>query len=351
VFGVPAVFRFDGAPAFSSEVMQEFYKLLGVKTLDVSAPDDPTHHAVVEVRNKVMEKVLDVAISKGDIKSPQDLFMYCAAASAVCNLEHVFNGHTVLEFLTGEVPRSHRDTVVVPAKYSAGTPLGSPFVDQLRSILQESHTLVQLLRDDNSRYNAMQRDAKLQQKNSTQFDLRTGDRVSYDGEEYLLLQVYASTPTVPSKATIRRADHDFTRSLVVKYSELRPLTDPHPSHMFSAANVSMNDVEVGDFVFFSVPGSSHVYAGTVSSVLAASQTFVVHEHRQAEALRAKRRFTPLYTNTMTKKYEPKEKPQSHHTPVLRNVPLRHVFTHGQIDKYHIDATMFDTLRSLGVIDE
>ena len=351
LFGVPTIFRCDGAPAFSSEVMHEFYNLLGVKTVDVSAPDDPTHHAVVEVRNKVMEKMLDVAISKGDLKTPQDLSMYCAAASAACNLEHVFNGHTVLEFLTAEIPRSHRDSVIIPAKYSAGTPLGSPFLDQLRSVLQESNTLVQLLRDDNSRYNAMHRDATLHNKNSTQFDLRPGDRVSYEGEQYLLEQTHVSTPTVPAKATIRRAEHDSTRSLIVKYSDLRPLTDPRPSHMFSTTDVAMKDVKVGEFVFFSVPNSAHVFGGIVSSILLASKTFVVHEHRQAEALRAKRRFTPLYTNTTTKRYEPKEKPQSHHTPVLRNVPLHRVFTHGQIDKYHIDANMFDTLRSLGVIDE
>ena len=37
LFGVPACFRMDGAAAFSSEVMQSFYELMGVKHLDVSA--------------------------------------------------------------------------------------------------------------------------------------------------------------------------------------------------------------------------------------------------------------------------------------------------------------------------
>ena len=40
---------------------------------DVSAPDNPTHHAVIERRNQGMEKLLDVAISKGDLNNADDL--------------------------------------------------------------------------------------------------------------------------------------------------------------------------------------------------------------------------------------------------------------------------------------
>ena len=106
MFGVPAIFRCDNDPGFTSSVMKAFAALLGVKAFDFSAPDNPTHHGTVERRNRVMEKLLDVAISKGDLNSSADLHMYCAMATATCNLEHVFNGHTVLEYLTGEVPRT-----------------------------------------------------------------------------------------------------------------------------------------------------------------------------------------------------------------------------------------------------
>ena len=114
IFGVPAIFRVDGAPGFTSDVMREFYKLMGVHHVDVSAPDNPTHHSVVERRNQTMEKMLDVGISKGDINTAQDLRMYCAAATAACNLEYVFDGHTVLEYLTGEVPRTRGSMASVP---------------------------------------------------------------------------------------------------------------------------------------------------------------------------------------------------------------------------------------------
>ena len=68
---------------------------------------------MVERRNQIMEKMVDVAISKGDLNSADDLDMYCASISAasVCNLEHAHNGHTVLGYLTGEITRTYRDLV------------------------------------------------------------------------------------------------------------------------------------------------------------------------------------------------------------------------------------------------
>ena len=97
----------DGDPGFTSAVMTAFSSLLGVQHCDVSAPDNPTHHFTMERHNQVMEKFLDVSLSKGDIKASSDLDMYCAAATAACNLEYLYHGHTVLEYLTGEVSALH----------------------------------------------------------------------------------------------------------------------------------------------------------------------------------------------------------------------------------------------------
>ena len=135
LFGSPAVMRMDNAPAYTSAVMQAFHKLMGVRHVDLSAPDNPTHHAMVERRNQIMEKMLDVAISKGDLNSKADLDMYCASAASVCNLEHTYNGHTVLEYLTGEIPRTHRDLVTPADIPEIPHGLDSKFIDQLRPIL------------------------------------------------------------------------------------------------------------------------------------------------------------------------------------------------------------------------
>ena len=89
-------------------------KIMGVAHADISATDNPTHHAVVEHRNKVIGKMLDVHVaqSKGDLNSVHmhDLNMSCAAA-ATCNLQHTYNGHIVLRHLTGEIPCTQNDLV------------------------------------------------------------------------------------------------------------------------------------------------------------------------------------------------------------------------------------------------
>ena len=60
--------RMDNAPAYTeaSGVMQAYRNPMGVRYVDLSAPDKPTHHshAMVERCNQIMEKMLDVAISK-----------------------------------------------------------------------------------------------------------------------------------------------------------------------------------------------------------------------------------------------------------------------------------------------
>ena len=125
----------DGAPGFTSLVLSAFARIMGVKHLDISAPDNPTHHSVVERRkscNKVMDKILDVAQSKGDLNNADDLEMYCAAATATCNIQHTmtlsYNGHTVLDYLTGEVPRTQNDLVTKQKVNEIISTLDDPFL-------------------------------------------------------------------------------------------------------------------------------------------------------------------------------------------------------------------------------
>lgn len=344
LFGVPAIFRCDGAPAYTSEVMAAFGSIIGVKHVDVSSPDDPTHHSVVERRNRIMEKMIDVAVSKGDLSSAADMDMYCAAATAACNLEYLYKGHTVLEYLTGEIPRTRSNlahcTEQIPDVL--GT-VDSSFLRQLRSLLREQHLLVQFARDDNSRYNALVRDATAGHASTTTFDLRPGDDVSYEGQRYQLLELLASTPTEPTKAHIRAVSHEGDEELTVKFSTLRPLASPRPVHMHTART----DVQIGQFVFFSNDDTPHVHGGTVTGL--SDTTVTVHEHRQAKQV--KRRFTPLYRDSATGKFEVKVKPLKQHTPVSVTLPLTGEVAVGSIDNYHISAPLLDTLKSLGVLEE
>ena len=298
-----------------------------------------------------MEKLLDVGIFKGDIKTVDDLEMYCASAAAMCNLEHVYNGFTVLEALTGEIPRAQRDLVTVPVKYSSGTALDSKFIEQLQSLVTENSEIIALLRDDDARYNQMYRDAAAENKQRTKFDLRVGDQVSHNNETYRILEVILSTSHEAVKARIRHVSSDAAKERIVKYSDLRPLTDPRPVHMHSSANIAMSDVKPGDFVFFSREGKVGVLGGVVQNVLRDSNTIVIHEHGQGLTSRSKRRFTPLFTNSMNNRIEAKTSPTEIHTPVLRDVNIRDIHVTGTISKGYVEADMFNALRALGVLDE
>ena len=226
----------DGDPGYTSEVMTAFSSLLGVKHRDVSAPDNPTHHSMVERRNRVMEKFIDVGSSKGDIKASEDLDMYCAAATAACNLEYIYHDHTVMEYLTGEVPRTHRDMVRPADVPDILGDIDDEFLEQLRSLLLEQNNLVTILRDDDARYSAMGRDTASSRQHVTQFTLRPGDRVSYtyDSQEYTLLSIGDSTPTTPAKAVIRLVSHEHVATRTVRYASLRPLASPRPELMRSS---------------------------------------------------------------------------------------------------------------------
>ena len=108
-----------------------------ISAAHVSAPNDPTLHSMVERRNAVMEKMIDVAVSKGDLNFECDLHMYCAATTATCNLEYVYNGHTMLEYLIGEIPctcNAFASPQDVPPLLG---PLDSSFLAQLSTLLVE----------------------------------------------------------------------------------------------------------------------------------------------------------------------------------------------------------------------
>ena len=306
--------RCDGASAFTSDVMRAFHDIMGVKHVDVSAPDDPTHHALVEHRNQVMEKMLDVGDSNGDVNSADDLHMYCAAATAVCNLEYIYQGHTVLEYLTGEVPRTHRDMVLPASIPDILGDVDSDFLVKLRTVLTESNALLQFSRDDDARYNALSRDATQTSRVATQFTLKPGDQVSYAGELHVLLRLADSPPSMPAKAVVRNVSHDGVAEKTVLYSDLRPLASPRPVHLYS----SPRPVACGDFVFFTFDDSPHVRGGVVSEVMA-NGSFGVHEYRQSP--KRKRLFQPLYFNSISNSYDVKRKP-SHHSYQLHGVADR-----------------------------
>ena len=362
-FGVPMVFRSDRGAAFTSELMQQVSRALGVQGWDLSAPDNPTHHSGVERRNRVMEHFLDVGISSGDITSVATLERYCAAATATCNLEYEFNGHTVFEYVTGAAPRTHNNVVVRPVVDEVPLhELDQRFIESLRSVLAVRVDSARLLRDDDARASNLRRSAARAPGRHTVFDLREGDVVSYDGKAHVLLQHTRSTPTAPVRSTIRLADGPSATGFEVLYASLRPMATHRPQHMLS---MDMESAPVvGDFVFYtSSQDSALVHAGKVVEVDAAR--YLVHRHRQAP--KRNRQFTPLYFDADAKSHanlddssvssaplgEDDSVPRTRPTPsmeaVLVTVARSDVLAFGAIsDTYQIDSSLLDRLISLGI---
>ena len=143
----------------------------------------------------------------------------------------------MLECLTGEVPQTHRDLVTKQQLQNIVGNVDSEFLTQLQALVAETDALVLIACDDDSRYNALVRDARQAGTIRTSFTLKPGDQVSYNGDTYVLLELIDSTPIEPTKANIRRTTHDATSEQIVRYNELRPLASPRPMNMHTSTPV------------------------------------------------------------------------------------------------------------------
>ena len=84
LFGVPSSIRSDGA--FDSEVISAVSRLIGIRDLDFSSPNDPKHHSLLEHKHKTLDTILNDAYDKGDINSPTDFKFYVKQAQTKLNL-------------------------------------------------------------------------------------------------------------------------------------------------------------------------------------------------------------------------------------------------------------------------
>ena len=356
IFGVPAMFKCDGDPAYTSQVMAEFARLMGVKSIDFSAPNEPTQHSLVERRNEILEKHIDVGVAKGDITCAQDLSLYCAMAMTRCNLEHYRDGMSSLERLTGEVPRTQRDLASKLPAQALATPITSAYVKQLRTLLAASDAVMQFSRDDDARDSALQRHERLARTRGTRFDLRVGDKVSHNGECFTIVNLIRNDSQQPLKADIRSVGHDNVVVHRIKYCDLRPLNTQRPVIMRSQSTTAANVPHAqGDFVFYTDPDDdSSVKAGVVLSIGDASRSAhgdTTHVHEYQRAPKVKTRYTGLYTDTQTQRIEARVKPTTTQVKVVVHIRPSAVHAAGTISSsLHIDDHLRAHVTSTGVTD-
>ena len=113
-YGVPEKIRSDNGSAFIANMMDAVRRIMGIKTWDFSCTNNPIHHALIEVRHKTLDNVLNTSANKGDL-SQHTLRYYCAVAEQRHNhYTNRDNGITPFEIVTGETPRTPHNFMIVP---------------------------------------------------------------------------------------------------------------------------------------------------------------------------------------------------------------------------------------------
>jgi len=149
---------------------------------------------------------------------------------------------------------------------------------------------------------------------------------------------------------------DNTGSEVPKRAEVRAPRSPEVkaprSPLRSPARLDAPSVAAQacseDFVLFETPGSTDVYAGTVTSISKNGNHLTVLEHKQ-DAKQGNQCFTPLYHNIQNNRHvQTTVSLLPHHVPVTHIVHSDAVLAVGTITDFMIDNKLRSALGSMGL---
>jgi len=193
IFGSPAIVRSDKGSAFISNMMTAFRRMMGIKTWDLSCPNNPTHHALIETRHRELDAVLNVALNKGDLSS-QTLEYYCSVASQHHNQYiHDISGFTPHQLMFGEPPRHQHNFMMIPSEQKIAalnlTPMDAKFIETLKSSIRETLAYVHYRNDECIQKGKAHQLTALYNKRRTAFEHRAGDIVSYDGKVATVIEL------------------------------------------------------------------------------------------------------------------------------------------------------------------
>ena len=201
--------------------------------------------AMLERRHLPLQLVLADGFAKGDINSRDDLDMYLAMATIRVNHMAAPGRASPYELWSGQEPTTirslavHQGEVEIPKEMDDEN---KEFIEILRKRTEGMLAYDIEMRDEVARKNAMRRDKADQQTNKTSFDLRVGDKVSYEGVAWTLTKVTgdggrAITAELTGRnGMIRKARYDY----------LKPVAAQRPVRQMNKTL----DVKVGAFVLW-----------------------------------------------------------------------------------------------------
>jgi len=340
-FGIPEVVRSDNGSAFESAVFKALRGLLGIKSWDFSAADDPTHHSMLESKHHHLQDVLDQATEKGELTCRTKLRLYVAKAETHENQFLVQNGTTAMERTTGEKPRTLMDTVknrkIVPLSDipfdSDGGTANRKFVEDLYEVMLDKTAWDLIQRDAKVRLDVLHRQVKQSKKRTDTEDLRPGDDVGYNDRLVRVVKHTKLGPNgFPMKTEIYYIGEEPQRIFTVTSDKLRRAAERRAEHTYDIQDKTK--IPIGSLVFFSYSEGSEtnlVGAGILLSAKSNAGNMVVHVCRQAN--KQKRVFTPYYHIFKSGQYEQRRKAPDPKKLGLEWTPYETTITPQQVEMF------------------
>ena len=359
--GIPHVIRSDKHGAFASDTFAAFRQLFGVRVWDCSAPNNPTHHSLVENKHKILQDQLIQGKEKGDLNA-NSLAIYVASAVGRINLESNSNGTTAMERVTGQRPRTRIDALQqIPTKSEFNIPADQhggcdnrDFISHINTVTQENNTWEMMVRDEQSRSGILVRTNTLAKSQSQLTDLQENDEVSYNGKAHVIINVIKTASQAPAKCTIRKCDDDMSPAFVVKHSDLYRLPDPRPALTVSLQQQVPGIVQ-GRLAFYtsqvmlnSEP-TMQVHAGLIQPFDAQERPSRIHIHRCRQAAKLRKRFVPLYSH-VNGSQDPHTKPPALAiaVPIHDFVMMEHILLTGPWENFSTDEATLDAALAHGI---
>ena len=279
--GAPVHIVSDSHPGFASEVFTHMCKLMGINGKEMAARAAKGKVAKVERRHGPLSLCLADGFASGKIRSREDFEIYLSTARIKVNHTSQPGRISPHQLMTGQPARSvqewsrMQETLVMPEK------IGKEGMDLAEMITEQCKYLLQfelLCRDEKARRNATRRNSVASKSSmKTEYDLRVGDEVSYDGKRYKLEAVTENNEGRPITASLRR--HDGTgRPRHARYDQLRPCGTALPTR-----DIPRDPPEKGNLVFYQVKDGA-VHAGIVTAVKTEEGRAIVREYEANEKL-------------------------------------------------------------------
>jgi hypothetical protein len=236
IYSMPKLLISDAHPGFASETMACVRQILGIKDHKVNPREAKGSTAMLERRHLPLQLVMADGFAKGDINSRADLDMYLSMATIRVNQSAQPGRASPYELWSGQEPTTirslalHQGELAVPKTLNADD---SVFVNKLKRRLEDMLAYDIEMRDEVSRKNAMRRDKADQQTNKTKFDLRVGDKVSYEGAPWTLQSVTGdggrpiTAELMNSSGTVRKARYDYLKPVAAQ-RPVRQMTAQKP---------------------------------------------------------------------------------------------------------------------------